>query len=324
MPRLGGDVGDRAVAEVHGLDDEAHPFRQGLDRGAEVPALLGLEQVVPGERQVRGDEVVHGLVERRDGSGGVAHRVDGGLLVDAHGIGDLLRTDAPAEACGQGLLRGQGLADPLPGAAGGPVGRAHVVGQRTGDPGACVGAERHAEGGVEGLGGCDECERSDGGEVVAVQVRRPGADVGHDVAHEREVLHDHRVAFGAVHAVPLVDLTCVGSPVRGRDGRRPRMAGAYAEDPPGSLRAVHPASLPSGSGCPPGCVLNVSAGNALNRCSTVPSAGVSGPVSGRHLGGLGVGNGRSCPPTGVIGSQRRRVRVTALGRRGLRSRSPSR
>ncbi|OEI69864.1 hypothetical protein Cus16_0481 [Curtobacterium sp. ER1/6] len=142
---------------------------------------------------------MHGLVDGADGAGGVGHRGGGGVAVDAHGIGDLLHADRPTESGGERLLRGEGLADALPGAAGGPVGGAHVVGDRAVDPGAGVGTERHAEVRVERLRCGDEREGPDGGQVVAVEVGGTRPDVGDDVADERQVLHDHRVACVAVH-----------------------------------------------------------------------------------------------------------------------------
>ncbi|GAA3335416.1 hypothetical protein GCM10017712_29410 [Curtobacterium citreum] len=72
----------------------------------------------------------------------------------------------------------------------------------------------------------------------------PGTDVGDDVADQRQVLHDHRVACVPVHAVPLVDLREY-RPVRGplpsvgTTSTGLLVAGVYAED-----RAVPSARRP--------------------------------------------------------------------------------
>ncbi len=240
---------------------------------------------------------MHGLVDRADRAARVGHGVGGGLAVDAHRVGDLLHADGATESGGQGLLRREGLADPLPGAAGGPVGGAHVVGEGTGDPGAGVRAEGHAEIRVERLGGGDECEGPDGSQVVAVEVGGARTDVRHDVADERQVFHDHRVACVPVHWLPLVDV--LTDPSVGATDTGPREAGAVDEEPPGSLRAAHPRPCDAVPGRTPAvrseCIGWEVPGAGCERPQCGGTRGSDGPHFGGHTGR----NGRSCPPVWV-------------------------
>ncbi len=208
---LGREFGDAAILEEDLLDEVAHPFGQGVDRGPHECGALAVDDRVLGARDLCGDGVGDVLVERGGHGAGVVEGGPGGGVVDAERVGEFPDFGGAAEREGQGLLHREGLLDAGAHRAGRPVGAAHLVGDRAGDAATGVGAERHPALGVVGVGGHHEAERRGRGEVVARQVRRPAPDLGDEIADERQVVDDQLVARSPAHGSPPSRGGCRGS-----------------------------------------------------------------------------------------------------------------
>ena len=166
-----------ALLDVHRLDDAAHAGGEREHRGFEHPPALALLGGLFGQVEFARHLLHGGLVERGDRAGGICERFGDDGFRHAHRCRDLYGAGGPAECGGEGVADGHRLFDAFPDATGGPVHRAHLVGERAEDAPAGVCPERHTQVRIEGVRRLDQGEGPHGGEILLGEVGGSGMDI---------------------------------------------------------------------------------------------------------------------------------------------------